>query len=58
MENMKLTVLGVLLVLAFSSQAFAFIRSPYPVKAAPPFRGHFIVIEDDSIQKAAAKASK
>ena len=58
MENMKRVVIGLFLMLALSSHAFAIIRSPYPVKAAPPYRGQFIVIGDDSIQKAAIKISK
>ena len=58
MENMKRVVLGLLLMLALSSHAFAIIRSPYPVKPAPPFRGNVIVIGDDSIQKATIKISK
>jgi len=54
-NNMNRVVLGVLLGLAFSSQAWAIIRPPFPVKPSPPYRGHVIVIGDDSIQQAPAK---
>jgi hypothetical protein len=57
MENMKRVVIGLFLMLALSSHAFAIIRSPYPVKPAPPYRGQFIVIGDDSIVAPADSAS-
>jgi hypothetical protein len=57
MENMKRVVIGLFLMLALSSYAFATIRSPYPVKSAPPYRGQFIVIGDDSIVAPADSAS-
>jgi hypothetical protein len=55
---MKRVVLGVVLALAFSSQAWAIIRPPYPVKPAPPFRGHVIIIGDDSIRQASQKPAR
>jgi hypothetical protein len=58
MVNMKRFVLGVLLGLAISSQAFAIIRSPYPAKPSPPDRGHFIVIGDDAIGRTAPNTGK
>ena len=31
------------------TQAFAIVRSPYPAKTYPPYRGRMIVIGDDSM---------
>ena len=45
---MKRFAFGVLLSLAFAAQGFAIIRPPYPVKAMPPYHGHFILIGDDA----------
>jgi hypothetical protein len=53
---MKTLALGVLLTLALTAQGFAIIRPPYPAKPAPPYRGGFIVIGDDSKPQNVAKA--
>jgi hypothetical protein len=45
---MKTFALGVLVTLALAAQGFAILRPPYPAKPAPPYRGHFILIGDDS----------
>jgi hypothetical protein len=45
----SLRLLWIVLLLIIGSPAFAIIRPPYPVKTAPPFRGHVIVIGGDSI---------
>ena len=52
---MKRLALGALIGLALSSQGFAIIRPPYPVKPAPPYRGQFIIIGDDARQVPAVK---
>jgi hypothetical protein len=57
-HKMKRVVLGVVLVLALSSQAWAIIRPPFPVKPFPPDRGHVIIIGDDSIRQASQKPGK
>lgn len=41
-------LLCIALLFLAGSQAFAIIRSPYPAKSLPPYRGHSIVIGDDS----------
>jgi len=56
---MKRVVIGVVLALALCSPAWAIIRPPFPIKPSPPYRGHVIVIGDDSaIQQAPPKPSK
>jgi hypothetical protein len=55
---MKKLVLGVLLSLALFAQGFAIIRPPYPVKPAPPYHGHFIVIGDDAKWQTVSKSPK
>jgi hypothetical protein len=57
-SNMKTLFIGVLLTLAFGTQAFAIIRSPYPAKPMPPSHGHFILIGDDAKWQAAVKPPK
>jgi hypothetical protein len=57
-KPMKRYALGVLLALAFSTQAFAIIRSPFPAKPTAPGHGQFIVIGEDAIWQAAAKPPK
>ena len=56
--KMKRLALGVMLGLALTSQGFAIIRPPYPVKPAPPYRGQFIIIGDDARQTPTAKPLK
>jgi hypothetical protein len=56
--NMNRVVLGVVLGLALSSQAWAIIRPPFPAKPAPPYRGHVIIIGEDSIQQAPPKPAR
>ncbi len=48
--DMKSAVLVLAVLLAIASQASAILRPRFPAKPTPPFRGHIIVIEDDSIQ--------
>ncbi|MFN2541023.1 MAG: hypothetical protein ABR514_02490 [Chthoniobacterales bacterium] len=55
---MKRAVLGVVLALALCSQVWAIIRPPFPVKPAPPGRGHLIVIGDDSIRQARSEPAR
>jgi hypothetical protein len=55
---MKNAALAVLLSFALGSEAFAILRPRYPAKPMPPFRGHFIIIEDDALQKVSTKPSK
>jgi hypothetical protein len=48
-----------LLGLALCSQAWAIIRPPFPLKPSPPpYRGHVIVISDDSIQQTPPKPGR
>jgi hypothetical protein len=47
---MKRAALSFLLLLAFISPTFAILRPRYPVKAGPPYRGHFIVTGDDVLR--------
>ena len=53
MKNKKHVVNAKLLCIALlflaGSHTFAIIRSPYPAKSYPPYRGHGIFIGDDSI---------
>jgi hypothetical protein len=44
-----------MLDLALVSQAFAVLRPPFPVKAAPPFSGEVIIIGDDLARGGSAK---
>jgi hypothetical protein len=55
---MKRVVLGLILALALSTPAWAIIRPPFPVKPSPPYRGHVIIIGDDSIQQAPPRPGK
>ena len=55
---MKTFALGVLLILAFAAQGFAILRPPYPIKPAPPYHGHFIMIGDDAISQNVVKTPK
>jgi hypothetical protein len=55
---MRTFILGVLLSLALVAQGFAIIRPPYPVKPAPPYYGHFIVIGDDAKWQTVSKSPK
>jgi hypothetical protein len=55
---MKNAVVCIALLLVLSTHAFAVLRSRYPIRPTPPFRGELIIIEDGSFQKAGAKASK
>jgi len=55
---MKRVALGIFLGLALSSPGFAIIRPPFPVKAAPPYNGRYIIIGDNAVGKAAAKVSR
>lgn len=41
-------LLCITLLFLVGNQAFAIIRSPYPVRTFPPYRGRTIVIGDDS----------
>jgi hypothetical protein len=41
-------LLCIALLFLVGSQAFAIIRSPYPARTFPPYRGRTIVIGDDS----------
>ncbi|HEY6204870.1 MAG TPA: hypothetical protein VIW21_01750 [Chthoniobacterales bacterium] len=52
---MKRVVLGAIVGLTLCSQAWAIIRPPFPIKPSPPYRGHVIVIGDDSIRQTAQK---
>jgi hypothetical protein len=47
---MKRVALAVLVSVVFASQSFAILRPRFPAKPSPPFRGHIVIIEDDSIQ--------
>jgi hypothetical protein len=53
---MKWLALGVLFGFAFTMQAFAIIRSPFPVKPMPPSLGHVVVIGDDAKSQGSVKA--
>jgi hypothetical protein len=57
MKNKKQIVGAKLLCLALlflaAPHSFAIIRSPYPAKSFPPYRGHVTVIGGDSIPAAA-----
>jgi len=55
---MKHAVIGIFLSLILSSPALAILRPRYPVKPTPPFRGHVIIIEDNSLQWSPPHASK
>lgn len=55
---MKHAVIGIFLSLMLSSPALAILRPRYPVKPTPPYRGHVIVIEDDSIQTGLPKLGR
>jgi hypothetical protein len=50
----KLLCIG--LFLAAAPHSFAIIRSPYPAKSAPPYRGNMVTIATDA-SAAAAKHS-
>jgi len=55
---MKRVVLGVVLGVALSSQAWAIIRPPFPAKPVPPYRGHVIIIGDDLILRTPPKPAR
>jgi len=47
-ETMKSAALAILLSFALGSETFAILRPRYPAKPTPPFRGHVIIIGEDS----------
>ncbi len=51
MKREKQILIATLLCTLFAAvpHSFAIIRSPYPTKALPPYRGNVIVIGGDSI---------
>ena len=49
-------ILCISLLLATASSSFAIIRSPYPVKTLPPYRGQFVIIGENSITRTAQDA--
>ena len=48
-KTLGVKILCVSLLLTTASNSFAIIRSPYPVKPLPPYRGNVIIIGGDSI---------
>jgi hypothetical protein len=41
---------SLLLSLALSSSSFAILRPRYPIKPTSPGQGHWIIIDDDTLQ--------
>ncbi len=49
-EIMRITIVSLLVTLAFSSPAFAILRPRFPIKPHAPYRGQVAIIDDDSLK--------